>query len=437
MTQYVRCVSALLGEILLVDKKAAITPINTTNDKKEDLITDKANIPNNFTKLGKWPMLSGGTWVFNKANSNAYGCFHIKSTVPVEDIVMQVLFKFSRLGGSKIYKKQNQAMETETPMMLLFVCNGTDSLSVKSDINQMLETALDSIETDGMTPKEFKNMEVPTLTLKLNAPRLPAQTKKLQQKYNYFEEQGNKAYHCEAAKDLVPFFQFLGGYAHRLRLEVKYFGKFAKFTETLGNKVPLSNCTKLRRCMQGHLNFHLSSTSLVINGINNIDVTEVLGNNITNSAIVKVTLQEMLYPLKLKSGAPLFLQVDAVIPNTPDAELKAERINHQVAAWCLNYWTESNPGGKAFFTKLANRAFNQALLQEAKECSWDSATQTVTSPGAQSELAAIAEFEGQEWVQNIIDAGTANATEQKKACVDPNVASPFADNFSMGTIHGV
>jgi hypothetical protein len=68
MTQYVHCVLALFGEILLVDKKAAIAPIKITNDKAKDQITNKSNIPSNFTKLGKWLMMSGGSWVFNKAN---------------------------------------------------------------------------------------------------------------------------------------------------------------------------------------------------------------------------------------------------------------------------------------------------------------------------------------------------------------------------------
>lgn len=80
--------------------------------------------------------------------------------------------------------------------------------------------------------------------------------------------------------------------------------------------------------MQGHLNYHLISTSLVINGIDNLDATEVLRNTISNAALTKVTLREMLYWIKLESGAPLFLQltqrasgeVDAVIPNTPEAE---------------------------------------------------------------------------------------------------------------------
>jgi hypothetical protein len=87
------CLSSVWGD-LLVDEKAVIAPIKTTNDKAEDLITDKLNIPSNFTKLGKWLMMSGGSWVFNKANSNVYACFCLKSTVPVKDMVMWVSFEF-------------------------------------------------------------------------------------------------------------------------------------------------------------------------------------------------------------------------------------------------------------------------------------------------------------------------------------------------------
>jgi hypothetical protein len=140
------------------------------------------------------------------------------------------------------------------------------------------------------------------------------------------------------------------------------------FTETLANNAPLSNCTKLHQCMQGHLNFHLSSTSLTINGIDNLDATEILCNAVNSSMIAKVTLQEMLYHLKLENGSPLFFQltqrpsgeVDTVTPNTPEVELKAEKINQQLAAWCLNYWTKSNPEGASFYQKLANRAFNRS-----------------------------------------------------------------------------
>ncbi len=180
-------------------------------------------------------------------------------------------------------------METETPMMLLFVSNGTDTASIQSDIRQMLETALDKVDMNGMMPEEFDHMEVPEFTLRLNALRLPSQAKQNHKTYDHFKDQGKKAYHCEVAKELVPFFKFLGNYAHRLRLEVKYFGKFAKFTETLGNNAPISDCTKLRPCMQGHVNYHLSSTSLVlvINGIDNLDATEVLRNTISNAALTR------------------------------------------------------------------------------------------------------------------------------------------------------
>jgi hypothetical protein len=244
------------------------------------------------------------------------------------------------------------------------------------------------------------------------------------------------------AKEDVPYFCYLAGHAHCFKLDIKYFGKFAKFMSTLENNAPLSNCTRLRQCMQGHLNFHLSSTSLTIHGIDNLDASEVLRNLTSGKRIVKVSLWDMLYHLTLESGSPLFLQlsqrlsgkVDAVIPNTPEAETKAERINHHVAAWCINYWKDTNPGGSSFFKKLASKAFCQVLLHEVSDCNWDLATQTVTLPHAQSEMTMMAEFKNQDWIQDIFQASSVPGAI--KSYIDPNVAFTFQDNFLVGTLHG-
>jgi hypothetical protein len=48
---------------------------------------------------------------------------------------------------------------------------------------------------------------------------------------------------------------------------------------------------------------------------------------------------------------------------------------------------------------LSDRAFNQVLRHEISACTWDAAMKVVTSPQAQIEMATIAEFEQQDWVQ--------------------------------------
>ena len=149
-------------------------------------------------------------------------------------------------------------------------------------------------------------------------------------------------------------------------LDKKYFGKFAKLTATLGRDAPLSDCSWLRRCIQGHLNFHLSSTLVTINGIEDLDASETVRNPTTGMTMARVLLCNMLYKIKLSNDSPLFLQlsqrplgvVDAVIPNTAEAEIRAERINAQVAAWCHYFWKDTNKGGERFFKKLAEREFN-------------------------------------------------------------------------------
>jgi hypothetical protein len=151
------------------------------------------------------------------------------------------------VGGSKINKKPMQAMETETPMMLLFVCNGTNQGSVTTDIKRMLEIAHENIDVEGMMLKEYKNQDIPVFSLRLNVPRLPEKKSAQDNRaYDHIREQGKKAFHLEVAKSDISFFTFLVCHAHRMKLDIKYFWNFVKLTATLGNNAPLSDCNRLR-----------------------------------------------------------------------------------------------------------------------------------------------------------------------------------------------
>jgi hypothetical protein len=240
---------------------------------------------------------------FNKkemGNNNGYARFRLKSKIPTEDIINQVSFEFSHVGGKNIFKKQHQAMETETPLMLLFVCNGTDQSSILSDTRQMLDLAYDDMEQNGMMLEEFKNKDIPQFSLRLNVPCLPANTKQNTNKsYDHYKEQGKKAYHFKVAKEEVPYFKYLSRHTHCLRLDNKFFGKFAKFTATLGDNAPMSDCVSLRCCIQAHLNFHLSLTSITLHGIDTLDASEILQNPTDKKKITKFTLRNLLYRIKL------------------------------------------------------------------------------------------------------------------------------------------
>ncbi len=326
-------------------------------------------------------------------------------------------------------------------MMLLFVSNGTEHSSISADLKQLLELAYDDIDTEGMMPEEYENKDIPIFSLKKNVPRLPEKKKHNNKAYDHIQEQGKKAFHFKVANSDVPFFKFLSNHAHKMKLDIKYFGKFAKLTDTLGNNAPLSDCTHLRRCIQGHLNFHLSSTSITIHGIDNLDAVETLRNSANGSIIARLSLRDMLYRIQLENKSPLFLQlsqrtlgeVDAIIPNTPEAELMAKQMNIQIVAWCHFYWKSTNPGGERFYKKLSNQAFNQVMLHKINKCKWDKKTRLVTSPNLQSKLLAVIKFEGQDWVKNLAQT---NANPPKKQFTDPNAAFPFQDNFSVRTIHG-
>jgi hypothetical protein len=72
-------------------------------------------------------------------------------------------------------------------------------------------------------------------------------------------------------------------------------------------------------------------TSIALDGIDMLDASKILHNPADKKTITKFTLWDLLYHIKLVSKAPLFLQlsqrstgeVNAVIPNTPEAETMA------------------------------------------------------------------------------------------------------------------
>jgi hypothetical protein len=59
----------------------------------------------------------------------------------------------------------------------------------------------------------------------------------------------------------------------------------------------------------------------------------------------------------------------------------------------------------------------------------------VTSPRGQSEAADVAEFKNQDWVKDILNGDSSGKKRSAKTYTNPNVAFPFEDNFSVGTIH--
>jgi hypothetical protein len=334
-----------------------------------------------------------------------------------------------------------QAMEFKTPMMLLFVCNGTDQSSIATDLHHMLDIAYKDIDKEGMMPEQYENRDLPKFVLRLNVPCLPKKKSAKDNKaYDHLQEHGKKAFHLEVAKSDQEIFTFLANHAHRMGLDAKYFGKFAKLTVTLGKDAPLSNCSRLWRCIQGHLNYHLSSTLVAINRIEDLDASEIVCNPTTGMKVDRVLLCDMLYKIKLLNNSPLFLQlsqcplgeVNAVISNMAKAKNMAKQINVQVAAWCHYYWRETNKGGERFFKKLAERAFNAHLNHKVSECIWDAAAHVVTSPRSLSEMSAVYKVESLDWVKDIVHAEH-NPTKKH---VDPTAVFNFKEDFSVGTIRG-
>ena len=329
--------------------------------------------------------------------------------------------------------------------------NRTEEDSIIRDLQAMFKIARESLSAEDMLPSEYEREEGDEVkfAIRVNGPRMPGQKrdKKKKKKDNDFDrlqDQGKKAFHFEVAKEDIREFSFLAEYCHRVGLDREFFGKFAKLTACLTNNSPTGDMSLLRRCITGHLSFMLSSTTVTIDGIEDINAVSVLTNPHNNAVIASKSVRDMLYRIKLTSGGPLFLQVyqrsngdvEGVIPNTAEAETKAEMIKRNVAAFCTFLWKDEGLPD-AFVKKLVERGMDARRVHAIGLCTWDKKNQVLTTPDDQSDAEAIREFENQDWVKALVQANNSTATHvTKKQYVDPNAAFPFSDDFSVGTIHG-
>ncbi len=90
VNMFMKCITLLFGAILYVDDTAGIAPLEITDNNEDNFIHDKLKPPSNFTRLGKWIMISGGSWVFSKkekGSNDVYVQFHLKSQTPIKEII--------------------------------------------------------------------------------------------------------------------------------------------------------------------------------------------------------------------------------------------------------------------------------------------------------------------------------------------------------------
>lgn len=121
------------------------------------------------------------------------------------------------------------------------------------------------------------------------------------------------------------------------------------------------------------------------------------------------------------SSSPLYLQlgqcpggdVNWVIPNTPDAEMMFECMSVHIAAYRANIWVD---GGFAdsFTKKLLERGLNAGMVHEIAKCTWDKEERIIKLPTAKLENDTFAEFEQQDWVNELMGITKNNASKKKK-----------------------
>ena len=138
------------------------------------------------------------------------------------------------------------------------------------------------------------------------------------------------------------------------------------------------------------MNLHSSTITVGFSGIWDLDI-EVAFYSESNpeKEADRLSLRAVLYKmLKLKDGH-FFLagihqehvmgDVEAVIPNTPEAEAMALMMEKNVAAYLGNYLTDVGMD-QSYVISLLRASCDTSLLHRAAKCTWDKETRVLTTP---------------------------------------------------------
>lgn len=143
-----------------------------------------------------------------------------------------------------------------------------------------------------------------------------------------------------------------------------------------------------------------------------------------------MSLRTVMYSkLKLSDGHTLVAEmhqkqemgdVEAVVPNMPEAETMVEMINKNVVAYLTHYLMDENMP-TAFVTNLLKASCDPSLFHNLSKCKWDKKKKILTTP-EDEERAKEAAMQNAAWYKN--DFGAFMDSPQKKKGKGNNQVDP-------------
>jgi hypothetical protein len=440
----------LLKEGQKVDPNLIIMPLKEGH--KSPVITTPNEIPLNQTDLGSNVNIDAKA-VFEKRrpwgkdsdipeedwpDPEIWFSFVISSDEPPEDILERIRHEWKKCGGNRLGIKELKTHHPEGSIVLYHMYNQGNEESIMAEGKRILEKAKEEERNDAMGD-DFKwaFVDIPEFTLALRVPNIPGQDTSKMNKMSWQMKMTRKAFHMICDRKQVSQLQDLMAVAKDRNLIAPVWGKQVKPSNAIvkgkgkGKNTPSWQITNLKSFTKHHVNFHASMTAVGFEGIWDLD-KEVAIYNVINPLQIEgfVSLRTVMYSkLKLSDGHSLVAEmhqkqemgdVEAVVPNMPEAETMVEMINKNVVAYLTHYLKDEGMPAN-FVTNLLKASCDPSLFHNLAKCKWNKEKKMLTTP-EDEERAKEAAMQNAAWYKN--DFGAFMDSPQKKKGGGNNQVDP-------------
>ena len=462
MQEFVVSLQELLKNGQMVDKSFAYCPVKENSGAK--LLHEAPHIPTNMTLLscyfkmsnfkGRNPFEKQKVYKNNKEvkgelrNPMIYFSMAIASDEEPEELLSRVIHEWHRRGGVMLRIKELQTFESETILCLFNILTITNKKTILAEFSRILTQAQDLAQEADMTdflwdPADLpRHSLIPALELRLQNPKTPGHDTSSYNKLSWRAQANRKVYHVECDRRHAQDIKRLTQLAKDNNLVTNMWGKHAHVSEVVDTDSTPSEIKRLARVAQVHCNYQCSMVLEDVSGITDLDGEATLtGPDVATP--LRLSLRKLLLTnIRLSDGHQLLAEihqadgvmgrVQAVIPNTPEAEQMILMMNRNFPAYVYHVLADQGLP-KDFLMELFTRLCCPTLIAEMESCTWDPDTGTLTTPREATENKSLAELEQAPWFKDAF----ADIGRSSKAGPKPPPESMFNldEDRSIKTIH--
>jgi hypothetical protein len=290
------------------------------------------------------------------------------------------------------------------------------------------------------------NSNIPALELRLQNPKLPGQDTSHFSKMSWQAQANWKAFHLECNRWFAADIKKLTQLVKESNLVTKMWGKHAHISEVVDKDSTPSEIKRLIKVAQPHTNYQCSMLLEDIVGITNLDATAPIFEEVKNKFLGNLSLhQVLLCYLWLSDGHQLIVEVhqsdeimgpvQAVIPNTPEAERMILMMNKNVPSYIGNVLKDQGMP-ETFLIDLVRASCCPTQVSEMANHSWDLDTGTLMTHQEEAEEKYPILLEMASLFKNAFaDLGLAVDGKLKKPAPPSKTLLNLEEDRSVKTVH--